>query len=188
MPTRVKLPSSGYTQNVKATGSNHKPPCLPLWIRVCPPHISFLVDASDSTGTVGEGQQLERNMINISHASFHVYTGHMPGKHRLFHYGPRVSTHTLPPACSDLQRILSSASQHLLCICSVCEGEYAHPGTCEHLEASGRQSCYPSLLKRGKNGNQSQSKGGPPPLLSKEIHVTALREGVRDHVRMIELP
>ena len=54
MPTCVKLPSSGSTQNVTVTGTNHKSPYLLLWIG-CPLYTSFLADTSESCQVMAEG-------------------------------------------------------------------------------------------------------------------------------------
>lgn len=109
-------------------------------------------------------------MINIYHASFHVYTGHPPGKHHLFHYVPHISTHTPPLACSGLQRILSTASQHLLHICSVCEGEYAHPqapvSIWKHLDG---RVVTPPCLRGEKKGIRAKVKVACHPYFQKRF-------------------
>lgn len=154
MPTRVKLPSSGCTQNVKARGSNHKPPCLPLWIWGCFPSHLF------SGWYIWKHRYLWRRLVVGE-----KYDQHLSCVIPCVHWPPAWQTSSLPLCSSyfhsysspclfwpaeNLVHSFPAPTSHLQCLWRwVCPP----PGTCEHLEASGWQSCYPSLFERREKGN-----------------------------------
>lgn len=187
MPTCVKLPSSGCIQNVKATCSNHKPPCLPLWIRDCFPHTSFLVDTSESTVRLEKASSwreiwstfiMWHSICTLATRLANIISSIM------FLIFPLILFPLPVLACRESCLQLPSTYFTFAVSVKVSMPTQAPVSIWKHLDG---RVVTPPCLKGEKKGIRAKVKVASL-IFKRDSCDTALRKGIRNHRRMLELP